>query len=437
MSGARPRVMILGGGFAGLFAAQRLARAPVDVVVYDRTNHHLFQPLLYQVATAALAAPDVASPIRRVLRRQKNATVLLDEATRIDPGAREVHFKKSGRQPYDHLIVATGARHTYFGHDEWEQHAPGLKTLEDAFNVRYRIISAFEEAERLGGGPEAAPWLRFVVVGAGPTGVELAGAIAEIARKTLTRDFRRFSPGSAEVILVEGGPRVLPAMVERLSDDAVSQLQRLGVEVLLDTKVTAVDARGVDIDGERIDARTVLWAAGNQASPLGRDLGSTDRAGRVNVRPTLEANDHDNVYVCGDLAHFEQDGAPVPGVAPAALQMGRHAADNIRRQVAGEKKRPFRYLDKGTLATIGRKKAVGRVAGLNLTGTLAWLGWLFVHLIYLVGFRNRAVVVFEWAYSYVTYQRSARVVVDAGGGVVDPRAPVPKSTEGTAARETT
>jgi NADH dehydrogenase len=407
----RPRVVIVGGGFAGLAAARGLARAPVDVTLVDRTNHHLFQPLLYQVATAGLSPAEIAYPIRRILRRQANARVLLGEAVEIEPAAKRVRLG-DGELPYDALVVAAGAGHSYFGKDEWEAHAPGLKTLEDALEIRRRVLVAFEAAEREERAEVRRQWLTFVVVGAGPTGVEMAGTFAEIARHTLVRDFRRIDPRTARVILVEGGPRVLPTYPPELSEKAKLQLETLGVEVRTGALVTAVDARGIGIGDERVAARTVVWAAGVQASPLVRSLGAPlDRAGRVRVEPELTVPGQPDVFVIGDLASLEQDGRPIPGVAPAAIQMGKHAAANLVRALRGEAPAPFRYRDKGSLATIGRRSGVAMFGRLWLSGPLAWLAWLVIHIFFLIGFRNRFVVLFTWAWAYLTYDRSARLIV--------------------------
>jgi NADH dehydrogenase len=413
----RPRVVILGGGFGGLRAARALARAPVDVVVIDRQNHHLFQPLLYQVATAGLSGTDIAAPIRRVLGKQKNARVLYADVEGIDPLARTVQLADGALQ-YDQLVIATGATHSYFGHDDWAEHAPGLKTLQDAQRIRGMVLGAFEAAERLADEHTRAPWLRMVIVGAGPTGVELAGAIAELARKILPRDFKGFDPRRTEVLLLEAGPRVLPAYAEALSESARSQLTRLGVTVRTGAKVVAIDGSGVSLEGgERIDARTVLWAAGVQASPLLRDLGvPLDRAGRVLVAPDLGVPGHAEIQVIGDAAALTQDGVPVPGVAPAAVQMGVHAARNVARRVQGLAPLAFRYVDKGSMATIGRASAVAQLAGHRFSGLLAWLTWLFVHLLFLVGYRSRIVVLINWAWHYLGYRPVARVFSELAGG---------------------
>ncbi|MBK8285291.1 MAG: NAD(P)/FAD-dependent oxidoreductase [Ahniella sp.] len=416
-SAKRARVVIIGGGFGGLWATRALARAPVDITLIDRTNHHLFQPLLYQVATAGLSAPDIAAPLRHILRGQRNVTVLMAEVDRIDTGARSVH---AGAQHwnYDYLVVAAGATHAYFGNDAWRDYAPGLKTLDDAFLIRSRMLSAFEHAEASTDPVEQARLLRFVVIGAGPTGVELAGTLAEIARHTLPREFRRIDPGRAEIHLIEAGPRVLSAMPESLSASAKHQLERLGVLVHVGQPVSAMDADGILLGTQRIDSATVLWAAGVAASPLGACLPvERDRAGRVRVAPDLSVPAHPEVFVIGDLASVTDGGKPVPGVAPAAKQMGRFVAERIRRRLQGksDSAAAFRYRDFGNLATIGRLAAVVDLRGVRFSGAVAWLFWLFAHLLFLIGFRNRVIVLFQWAVSYITYQRHARVIVGAPG----------------------
>jgi NADH dehydrogenase len=407
--------VIVGGGFAGLNAARRLGGvAGCEVTLLDRSNHHLFQPLLYQVATAGLSPADIASPIRRIVHKQRNTRVLLDEVTGVDLGARRVALAR-GSLAYDHLVLATGATHSYFGREQWERHAPGLKNLEDALEIRRRMLLAFEQAERETDRDAVRQWLTFVVIGGGPTGVEMAGAFAEIARHTLARDFRSIDPRMARVILVEAGPRLLAAYPEDLSDKAKAQLEDLGVQVWTGAAVTGVDENGVQAGSDRIAARTIVWAAGVKASPLGRALGApVDKAGRVRVAPDLTVPGHPEVLVVGDLASLEQDGEPVPGVAPAAIQMGDHAATNVRRAVRGEPLAPFRYRDKGSLATIGRSRAVGIVGRLHLSGFVAWATWLFVHIFFLIGFRNRFVVLFTWLWAYLTWQRSARLIVGYG-----------------------
>jgi NADH dehydrogenase len=408
-----PRVVIVGAGFAGLAAARALAGRPVQVVVVDRRNHHLFQPLLYQVATAALSPGDIAAPVRHVLRAQRNAEVILGDVARIDVGARHLELADGSRVPYDLLVVATGATHSYFGRTEWEPFAPGLKTLEDALEIRRRVLTAYERAERETDPAALRALLTFVVVGAGPTGVELAGALAEIARHTLAADFRHISPAGARVVLLEAAPRVLPTYPERLSAAARRQLERLGVEVRTGAQVTGIDGDGVEAGGDRIPSRTVLWGAGVSASPLARSLGAAlDRSGRVEVLPDLSVPGHPEVFVAGDLARIVQGGAPVPGVAPAAIQAGRRAARNAVRRARGRGTLPFRYRDRGMLATIGRGAAVGTVKGRELAGLPAWLAWLGVHIAYLIGFRNRVAVLLEWAWSYATFKRGARLITE-------------------------
>ena len=411
-----PHVVIIGGGFAGLYAARGLRRTAVRVTLVDRRNHHLFQPLLYPVATAALNPADIAAPIRRILRRQANVTVLLAEALAVDPDVRRVHLDE-GELAYDYLVVATGATHSYFDHPEWEAHAPGLKSIEDALEIRRRVFSAYEAAEREGDAERRRALMTFALIGAGPTGVELAGALAEISRHALADEFRHIDPRQARVLLLEGLYSVLPAYPAELSQAARAQLEHLGVEVRTGARVTAVDASGVTLGDERIAARTVLWAAGVQASPLARTLGvPLDRAGRVRVEPNLSLPGHPEVFVVGDLAALEQDGKPVPGVAPAAMQQGRHAARSIARALRSQPAQAFRYLDKGSFATIGRGAAVGEVAGrIRISGLVAWLAWLTIHIFFLIGFRNRVLVLFHWAYSYLTYRRGARLITGAGG----------------------
>jgi NADH dehydrogenase len=419
-----PHLVILGAGFAGLAAAREGARANLRVTVVDRRNHHVFQPLLYQVATAALSAPDVAAPIRSILRRHAQTAVVMDEVVSLDLDARRALLAGGGAIGYDYLIVATGATHSYFGHDEWAPYAPGLKTLEDALEIRRRLLLAFERAEQETNPDRRRAYMTFVVVGGGPTGVELAGALAEIARHTLRGDFRNIDPATARVVLLEAADRVLPPYRPELSAEARRQLEDLGVEVHTNGLVTAVDEGGVCLRDERLEARTVLWAAGVAASPLGRALRAPlDRAGRVQVTRELVVPGRADVFVAGDLAAFEQDSRPVPGVAPAAMQMGRHAARNVARLARGETPQPFRYVDKGSLATIGRKAAVADFGRLRLSGLPAWLAWLGIHIFFLIGFRNRFVVMFEWAWAYLSYQRSARIILEPGGAVVAPPRP--------------
>jgi len=407
-----PHVVIVGGGFAGLWATRALASAPVHITLLDRGNHHLFQPLLYQVATAGLSAPDIAAPLRHILRRQRNATVLMEDVVAIEPAASRLRLSDGRTIDYDFLLLATGATHAYFGHDDWAAHAPGLKTLDDALHIRRRILSAFERAEAEPDPDARRALLTFAIVGGGPTGVELAGTLAEIARHTLKREFRRIDPREARVLLLEAGPRVLASFPESLSTKALTQLEKLGVEVRAGTPVRAIDDDGVLLGDERIAARTVLWAAGVAASPLARSLGvELDRSGRVPVSPDLRAPGFDNIYVAGDLASLQQDGKPVPGVAPAAKQMGAHVARSIRARLAGHDVAPFRYRDYGNLATIGRMAAVVHLGKLKLSGALAWWFWLLAHVFFLIGFRNRLVVMLNWTWAYWTYQRAARIIL--------------------------
>ena len=411
----RPRVVIVGGGFAGLEAARALGEADAEVVVVDRTNHHLFQPLLYQVAMAVLAPTDIALPIRFLLRRQLNTSVLLDRIDRIDVERRLVRGESGRELTYDYLVVAAGARHSYFGHDDWEALAPGLKTIEDAREIRHRFLLAFEEAERCDDQEARQAWMTFAVVGGGPTGVELAGIVPDVTRHALRGEFRRIDTSAARIVLVEAGPRVLPSFPPALSERARRDLQALGVEVRTGAPVTLVTSEAVYVGAERLATHTVFWAAGNTASPLGRTLGvPVDRAGRVLVRPDLSIPGHPEVFVVGDLAATTgADGALVPGVAPAAMQAGRAAARNILKALRGEPPKPFRYRDKGNLATIGRHRAVADFGRFQVTGYAAWWLWLFVHILYLAGFRNRLSVLFEWGYAYLTYRRGARPITTA------------------------
>jgi NADH dehydrogenase len=400
--------VIIGGGFAGLYAARTLRRAPVEVLVLDRRNHHVFQPLLYQVATAGLGAIEIAEPIRRVLRTQANATVLLAEITAIDTDRRQITTAEGRTIGYDFLIVASGAVDSYFGHPEWEEFAPGLKSIEDAMRIRRRILLAFEEAELTDDVDERQGWQTFVIIGGGPTGAELAGAVAELARHTLVEEFRRFHTREARILLIEGGDRILSTYPPHLSNKARHQLERLGVEVVTGSLVTEIDERGITVGDRRIKARTVLWAAGVRASPLGEALGvPLDRAGRVLVESDLTVPGHPEVFVVGDLASVDA----VPGLAPAAIQMGRHAATTILGAVEGRTSEPFAYVDRGSMATLGRRSAVAQIRGVRLSGFLAWAAWLTIHIFFLIGFRNRAVVLFEWARSYFTYNRSARLIL--------------------------
>lgn len=422
------RVVIIGGGFGGLYAAKSLRRSDVDLTVVDRRNFHLFQPLLYQVATGGLSPGEISSPLRAVLRRQKNARVLLAEVTDVDLENRRV-ILVDGEVPYDSLIVATGATHDYFGNPQWEVDAPGLKTVEDALEIRKRIYVAFEAAEREPDPEKKAAWLTFVVVGGGPTGVELAGAIGEIAHYTLKHDFRTIDPGLARIILVEGMDRVLGTYDRSLSEKAKRSLERLGVEVRLNAFVTNVVSDGVtvtrDHTGTFVPARTILWGAGVKASPLGRILAEetgaeTDKAGRVKVAPDLTIPGHDNIFVIGDLASFGHQGdQPLPGVAPVAMSMGRYVANRIDDRLRGKKSKPFRYFEKGSLATIGRSAAIAQFGRIKISGWFAWVTWLFVHLMYLVEFDNRLLVLMQWAWNYITRNRGARLITGKTGRLVE------------------
>jgi NADH dehydrogenase len=418
--GRDPHVVILGAGFGGLHAARELARTGMRVSLVDRRNHHLFQPLLYQVATGALNPSDVAVPVRSIFKGDERVSVLLAEAGAIDTRAKTVRLG-DGEISYDFLIVATGAGHSYFGNDEWARWAPGLKTIEDALEIRRRVFLAYEAAERETDPQRRREWLTFVIVGAGPTGVELAGALAEISSQAMPREFRNINPSEARVVLVEALDRVLPPYPERLSEKARQQLERLGVEVRTGEKVTGVDERGIELGDERLGARTALWGAGVQASPLARSLGAhLDKAGRVEVLPDLSVPGVENVFVVGDLVSLEIQGTPVPGVAPAAIQAGRHAAGNVLRSVRGEGREPFRYVDRGDFAVVGRGAAVGHpYKRIHLWGLPAWLAWLAIHLYALIGFRNRFFVLLHWAYLYLTYRRGARLITGETPRVLD------------------
>ncbi len=408
----KPKVIIVGGGFGGLWAAKALANKPVDVTLIDRKNHHVFQPLLYQVATAVLSPGEIASPIRRILHYAKNIEVILGEVIGFDTINKRVKLDAFSEVEYDYLIVAAGARHAYFGHDEWEVSAPGLKTLEDAVEIRRRVLLAFELAERdayLKGSHEQ---LNFVVVGGGPTGVELAGAIADIARQALAKDFKAIDTRKARVILFEGSDRVLGTFASDLSESARSQLEDLGVEVRLNSFVSDIAPGKIKVGEDWIDCDVVLWATGVAASPIGKLLGvETDKAGRVFVQSDLTIPGHENVFVIGDMASLKQEsGEPVPGVSPAAMQMGTVTAENILADLNGGKRQKFKYVDKGTMATIGRSKAIAQLGGLKFKGFIAWMMWLGLHVFFLIGFRNRIIVMLEWFWAYLTRERSARLI---------------------------
>ncbi len=413
-----PHVVIVGGGFGGLSAARAFRRVPARVTLLDRNNYHLFQPLLYQVATAGLSPGDIASPIRWILRRERNVQVLLAGVTAVDTARRELEVD-GARIGYDYLVLATGASHSYFGHDEWEPFAPGLKTLDDALQMRREMLLAFERAERSADPAERRRLLTFVIVGGGPTGVELAGALAEIAKHTLVDEYRSFQPNAARIILLEAGPYILGMYPSQLQEAAERSLARLGVELRKGAAVTAIRPGEVDAGGETIRAGTVLWAAGVAASPIARSLGvSLDRVGRVEVLPDLSIPGHPEVFVIGDLAALKQDGAPLPGVAQVAIQQGRHAAKNVARLIGKEPARPFRYRDYGNMATIGRAAAIADFGRIRLSGWIAWVAWLTLHIMKLVGFRNRVGVLVQWAWAYFTYQRSVRLIT---GEAPDPR----------------
>ncbi len=419
--GRPPRVVIVGGGFGGLYAARGLRRAPVEVTVVDRRNHHVFQPLLYQVATAVLNPSDIAAPIRRILRRQANTRVLLAEVTAIDAEHKTITLSGGEQLGYDFLVLATGSAPSYFGHPEWGEHAPGLKSLEDALEIRRRILLAYEAAERESDPERRREWLTFVVVGGGPTGIELAGALAEISRHALGREFRHIDPKEARILLVEGMERVLPSFPPPLSDKARRELEALGVSVLTGSLIDSVDEHGVTVGDRRINARTVLWAAGVSAPSIARELGAPlDRSGRVVVHKDLTVPGRDDILVIGDLAAFEQDGEFVPGVAPVAIQQGRHAARTILRRLEGLPPKPFRYVDKGMLVSIRRGVAVALVRGLRFSGFLAWVVWLLVHIFWLIGFRNRLLVFMQWAWAYATHDRGARLITGPTGLPVSP-----------------
>jgi len=440
-----PHVVIVGGGFAGLYAARALRRAPVRVTLVDRTNHHLFQPLLYQVATAALSPAEIAAPIRHVLARQRNTEVILAEVTAIKLARRMVQLR-DGELSYDYLIVAAGAENWYFGKDDWSRFAPGLKTIPDALEIRERFLLAFERAERETDPQRRREELTFVVIGGGPTGVELAGAMAEIARRAIPRDFRRIDTTTARIILIEAADRILPAFPPELSRKAREDLEHLGVDVWLNTRVTGIDGSGVTLGGDRIATRNVFWGAGVRASPLAASLGvELTRDGRVPVQPDLSVTGHPEVFVVGDMARIadKKTGKDVPGVAPAAMQMGRHAAAVIAREAKGltRARTPFIYKDKGNLATIGRAKAVGLIGRVQLRGSIAWWGWLLIHIVYLIGYRSRAIVLIQWAWAWFTFERGARLITnplmrskgaDAGqspGSAASPTASEPPPTK--------
>src|ERR1700730_823555 len=404
-----PKVAIIGGGFGGLYAARILANQPVDVTLIDRTNHHLFQPLLYQVATAMLSPADIAQPIRAILKDAKNIRVVMGRVESIDTAAKIVHTHGS-QYPFDYLIVAAGARHSYFGNDQWEVFAPGLKNLSDALELRRRILNSFEIAETTVVPEVRQAAMTFVVIGAGPTGVEMAGSISELARRTIVHDFRHIQTQRARIVLLDAAPKVLPTFDAQLCDSALKQLERLDIEVKLSTKVLRVTSEGVQLENEFIRARVVVWAAGNAASPLAKELGETDRQGRIIVSEDLSVPGHPEIFAIGDVANFShQGGKPLPGIAPFAMQSGEHAARNVLARVLGSPATTFKYWDKGSMATIGRNKAIADLKVVKLSGFLAWLSWLLIHLLFIVELRNRIVIFFQWAWAYITYSHGARL----------------------------
>jgi NADH:ubiquinone reductase (H+-translocating) len=416
-----PKVVIIGGGFAGLYASRILTNQPVEVTLIDRTNHHLFQPLLYQVATAMLSPADIAQPIRAILKNARNIRVVMGRVDTIDTAARIVHTQGT-QYPYNYLILAAGARHSYFGNDHWEQFAPGLKSLSDAEELRRRILNAFEIAETAEDPELQEAALTFVVIGAGPTGVEMAGSISELAKRTLAHDFRRIEAKKARIILLDAAPKVLPMFDDVLCESALKQLQKLDIEVKVGSKVLGVTADGVQLENEFIRARTIVWAAGNAGSPLAKQVGETDRQGRSIVNEDLSVPGHPEIFAIGDVANFShQGGKPLPGIAPFAMQSGEHAARNIMAVAMGAPSKPFKYWDKGSMATIGRNKAIADLKFVKLTGFLAWLSWLLIHLLFIVELRNRIVIFFQWAWGYITYTHGARLSYKAFQPAVPPK----------------
>lgn len=409
---AYTKVVIIGGGFGGLSAARALRKANLDVLLIDKSNHHLFQPLLYEVATAAISPGEIATPLREILRNQKNTSVIMGEVVDIDKKNKQVTISNGDRIGYTYLIISVGARHSYFGKDEWEAFAPGLKTIGDAVKIREQILISFEKAERLDSVSEAAKYLNFVVIGGGPTGVEMAGAIAEIAYKTMFKNFRRINPAESKIYLIEALPGILPMYPEKLSKSATNTLEKMGVKVLTGQKVTNINEEGVQIDGTLIESKNIIWAAGNQVSPMLKSLDvPLDRAGRVIVEPDMSIPDHPEIFVIGDAAHFvRKEGPPLPGVAPVAMQQGRYVAKIIKKELPKEHRQPFVYFDKGSMATIGKAKAIAVVGKLQLSGFIAWLMWAFVHIMFLIGFRNRLSVMLEWGTTMFTGERGVRLI---------------------------
>jgi NADH:quinone reductase (non-electrogenic) len=418
---ANPKVVIIGGGFGGMYAARILTNQPVDVTLIDRTNHHCFQPLLYQVATAMLSPADIAQPIRAILKQAKNIRVVMGRVDTIDTAAKIVHTAGS-QYPFDYLILAAGARHSYFGNDHWEAFAPGLKNLADALELRRRILNAFEIAETSEDPEMQKVALTFIVIGAGPTGVEMAGSISELAKRTLAHDFRRIQGKHARIVLLDAAPKVLPMFEETLCNSALRQLKMLDIEVKVGTKVLAVTPGGVQLENEFIGGRTVVWAAGNAASPLAKQLGETDRQGRIIVTEDLSVPGHPEIFAIGDVANFShQGGKPLPGIAPFAMQSGEQAARNVLARAMGSVTTPFKYWDKGSMATIGRNKAIADLKVVKLSGFLAWLSWLLIHLLFIVELRNRIIIFFQWAWAYVTYTHGARLSYRGFRPVVPPK----------------
>ncbi len=409
---AAEKIVILGGGFGGLNAAKALGHSKFDVWVIDKTNHHLFQPLLYQVASAALASSDIAIPIREILHPYENITVLMGEVVSIDKEKKTLLLRNGDQVSYEYLIVALGAKHSYFGHDDWGKYAPGLKTLSDALKIRERILMSFEIAERCDSISEAKKYLNFVIIGGGPTGVEMAGAIAEIAYETMLKNFRRIDPTKAKIYLIEGSSHILPVYPEKLTTKATKYLERFGVNVITGKRVTNVTDEGVDVEGNFIPTKNILWAAGNQASPILKTLDvPTDRQGRVIVGPDLSIPDHPEIFVIGDAAcAMDKEGKPLPGLAPVAVQQGRYVAHLLRKRYKKEERPPFHYFDKGSMATIGKTKAIGMFGKIQFSGFIAWLAWCFVHVFYLIGFRNRIIVLMQWLFSYFSPKRGARLI---------------------------
>jgi len=426
---SNPKVVIIGGGFGGIYAARILANQPVDVTLIDRTNHHLFQPLLYQVATAMLSPADIAQPIRSILKDAKNVRVVMGRVESIDTAAKIVHTRGS-QYPFHYLILAAGARHSYFGNDHWEAFAPGLKSLSDALELRRRILNAFEIAETATDAEVQQAAMTFVVIGAGPTGVEMAGSIAELAKRTIVHDFRNIQTKQARIVLLDAAPKVLPMFDDILCASALKQLEKLDIEVKVGTKVVAVTPEGVQLESGLIRARTVIWAAGNAASPLAKQLGETDRQGRIIVNEDLSVPGHAEIFAIGDVANFShQGGKPLPGIAPFAMQTGEQAARNILARALGSPTKTFKYWDKGSMATIGRNKAIADLKVVKLSGFLAWLSWLLIHLLFIVELRNRILIFFQWAWSYITYSHGARLTYGAFRPAVPPKEGTRESAE--------